>query len=304
MELIEWSDASGTRYPPQIVRVDQNLSPQEEDQIRLDPRKVWGLYDFVPFAEGVLFFGDVFAPSPTSGLVYADASGELTVIYDLAEPFTNPAFYNYATDDAMRFLARTSDSDTAYMLFLDEQPAIGRIRSRTLQVEILPEFPADFRHFPSVAETNEWAEAGFGLAHTRAFLEVVEKTPRVALGIYMDQASDKLYLLARSNSFSPGVGRFVQWWLIQINGETGAEVKRTPIPSSSAHLTVVPGRELWTLVEKDPVERIFVNRKVSGPFIKTSKRTLLPSSWLRETKTGQMHSKALRLGREICTSRP
>ena len=111
-------------------------------------------------------------------------------------------------------------------------------------------------------KTKEWVSAGYGMAQTRAFLEVIEKEPRVALGIYMTPGSGDLYLLARTNGVFPGLGKGRQWWAVRLDPRTGAEVGRTLLPSASGHLTVVPGRDNWTLVEKDEVERVFVNRAV------------------------------------------
>ena len=79
-----------------------------------------------------------------------DSDGQMLVIDRIDDPFNNPVFFNYATDDAMRFLA--SGPNEAYVLKLDGRPSIGRVNVGTMKFDVLPEFPEDFRHFPAVAQ--------------------------------------------------------------------------------------------------------------------------------------------------------
>lgn len=269
---------------PEIRKVDDELNIIG-NPLTLDQKRVRAIYDYIPFEEGIFFFGDVFMgdlldPEAATGFFYSDADGSLIEISKLESPSADVVF-NYTTDDSIRFMA--SLDGVPYLLFLDPRPSIGRINPRTLEIERLPDFPEDFRHFPLVRFTNQWKDAAAALKpakpYLKAYLQVLEETPRMAAGIYVDADSERLYLLGKANYAQH---RKTEWWAVEIDPITGSERDRFLLPTEASHLTVVPGKSFWTLVEKDPVEALVFAKGNQSGFARTASLTLVPSRWVRD----------------------
>jgi hypothetical protein len=81
---------------------------------------------------------------------------------------------------------------------------------------------------------------------TTALYRAVEESSLPA-GLYGFR--DSLYLLTRR----PQDGK-TDWTLAQLDPGSGKELRSVSLPTSAAHLTVVPGERYWALVEKGPVE--------------------------------------------------
>ncbi len=108
-------------------------------------------------------------------------------------------------------------------------------------LRMLPEFPAGYEHFPSFS-ANLPGKLLLDAYH------LIESRP-VAVALY--GSGDFLYLLLRRPDVGGTGDTF--WSVAKVDPDSGSVVDTFPLPSRSANLILVPGRDQWALIEQDAV---------------------------------------------------
>lgn len=227
-------------------------------------RSISRTYDWEPLGQGVLAFADVmFSPEVGApAFVYIEGSN-ITILHELAE--RDEVRNQYHRN--LPYLA--SLNGRGYVLFLDRWPVLGRVDEEHDSIELLPEFPEDFRYRPPLVRNPRWK----GPRQATEFYRIFEQSTMVA-GIYAD--SQHLYLVGKGPS---AANWDTEWWLIEIDPDSGSEVARSPLPTTAPNLTVVPGDEWWALIEKGPVLGL---QPRDAPFMSTTSIVTVGRDWLAD----------------------
>jgi hypothetical protein len=258
-----------------IAKLDQDLELGDPLAIPHSPAVI---HDFTPLGEqGVLIFGNFFETddprNPT--FVYYDVDSTKSIVYrertlSLAERDDETAFYFYLY---LNMPSMASLGNTGYVLFFEgEQASLGKVEAGAAEIVDLHALPEDFRNLPHLSEDFlRLRETREGPRQATRLLRLAEGS-RMPLGLYA--WNDALYLLAKDRIDAAGE---TKWWLFSLDPQTGEETGRTELPSRAAHLTVVPGNEFWTLVEK---QRVQPQGERGAPYMRTASLMLAPSKWL------------------------
>lgn len=235
------------------------------------------IYDFRPFGQGFLAFGDInYGAEPSdweSAFLYFDDSGRHQLFYRL--PITAQVCNHYLRN--MPYIATLGES--GFILFMNEKPVIAEVTLGTEGVRELEYFPPDFQNRPRLETQTRWIKAGEAPRQATYFYQTLESST-IAAGLYA--WNGQLYLLGKKARIESD-GR-TAWWLVKLDPRDGSELTRVRLPTDAAHLTVVPG-ETWTFVEKGPVEGIGPRR---SPYMETSTMVRVPAAWLEEPASGPL----------------
>lgn len=189
-----------------------------------------------------------------SAFVTFDSSMQGSVVrdYDFREPISFRNRY-------LEFPLFASVNGKAYTLFLEgkkeTEVRLGEISYGSTEPRWLENFPEALREIIEVQRDPAMIRAGRGPELATLSLQDFEDSASLA-GIYgFDGRLFVLFKEARVNSQTA-------WWLYKINmtdgridTTDGQAFARYRVPSSGAHLMVVPGKT-WAFVEKGPVEGI------------------------------------------------
>lgn len=231
------------------------------------------MYDWHPVGNGVLAFGDIKLGGKAgwaSAFVYFDPAGAAQIFETV--PIDADVFNQYARN--VSYIAGVGD--VGYVLFLNENPIIGRLEPGAQGIRYLPAFPEDFRNRPLLETNQKWAGSGQGARQATYFYRVLEGA-RMAAGLYSHNGG--LYLLAKEAMAADGS---TAWWMIRLDPADGAEMSRVRLPTAAAHLDVIFGEEHVALVQKGPVQGM---GDLHAPYMETRSVVLLPTAWV-ETDTG------------------
>lgn len=225
------------------------------------------VYDWSPFEDGIVAFGDIEDDRRNwhSAFIVLNEQGN-RVLSRL--PITDLARDYYLRN--VRYIA--SSNNTNYILLMNKEPSIGAVEPGAREIRALPFFPEDYRTRPQLDRTPQWTQTGQGARQATAFYQTME-TSKMPVGLYA--WGGHLFVLAKEASINGETA----WWLIRVSPQDGAELARTRLPTTAAHLTVVPG-EMWALFEKGPVQGL---APFGGPYMSTTSMVLVPSDWLLAT---------------------
>lgn len=237
-----------------------------------DDLAIQTVYDWARVSEGFVGFADLRLTEKDawmSAFLYFDGVGNQRIYRSFVT--TDPVCNQYVRNSS--YVAALND--TGYLLFLDERPSIGRVHPNRDGVEVLPGFPADFRSRPSLVTPAKLAGKVEAPRQATYFYEVLEES-RLAAGLYA--WNDHLYLLGKEpiNEASE-----TTWWLIELRPSDGSEVARFRLPTTAAHLDVIPGQQYVALVEKGRVQGIGDRH---APYMTTSSVLLIPTAWFESAK--------------------
>jgi hypothetical protein len=154
---------------------------------------------------------------------------------EMLKAFANEDFYLLS---GYSFLA--SLGDEAYFVLMDKRPAIYRAVPGNQRVEKLNAFPDEYRIRPDFLTRMTGSKSA--PAH---YAEL--ETFTTPAGLYAQDGL--LYLLTRR----PDGKAKTAWWLYQIDPKKDVILGRVQLPTSAAHLTVVPGEASWFVFERGPV---------------------------------------------------
>ncbi len=232
------------------------------------------VYDWSPVGSGFLAFGDlkdIKNDEQESGFFYFDGAPTGWVLHRISNQAN---VRNHYTKNAP-YIA--SIGETGYILFLEQSPKIVEVDLKSHELRELEFFPEEFRNRPLLKRDPSVA----GREQARIFYEIMERST-MAAGLLA--LKDHLYLLvkgAMTSSFE------TDWWLIKIHpGDGGREVSRVQVPTSAAHLTVVPG-EHWAFLEKGEVEG---TPETNAPYMNTETMVIVPSAWIEEPENHPLSS--------------
>jgi hypothetical protein len=199
------------------------------------------VYDFEPFASGQLAFGDLKAGPAPSGFVWTDNAGVSHLLHGVELLSTARIL---ATLGTLSLIA--SVDGTGYFL----APQEGKARLFAVEPNAgkseLASLPADLASMPAFSYRQEWLTARWGPRQATAHLRQVEIS-RMPMGLY--GWDHELYLLAKEPMDSRGE---TTWWLARLDRSDGSLKSRIRLPTTAAHLTVIPG-DSWVVLEKAPV---------------------------------------------------
>jgi len=134
----------------------------------------------------------------------------------------------------------------AYILLVEGAPGIYEIGSG---IRRLRAFPLGYEEFPDLGEFNRKTAP--------LMYKKIEQSKSVA-GIY--GRGDFLYILTRRpDAFGEGI----IWFLSKVDPVKEEVVSTVPLPTSSANLILIPGKNYWALVEKGRVESLG-NQKIDS----------------------------------------
>ena len=243
-------------------------------------RRLIGLYGWQPMEHGFVGFGDIEyrdikGPGRyKSAFLHFDASG-ITRVFDEPMDTLSEVRNHYLRN--MPYIA-TLDGETAYFLYMEDEPSIVRAEVGVEDVVALAGFPQDFRHAPRLERNPEWARALEGPRQATAFYRQIERS-RMAAGLYA--WNGRLFLAAKE---AMNAERETAWWLIELNPSDGEEIARARLPTDAAHITLVPG-ETFAVIEKQPVEGL---RGSDAPYMETCSMALVPAAWLEDSRGRQL----------------
>ena len=155
-----------------------------------------------------------------------------------------------------------------FALLLEQEPRLLRFRPGD-ELELLPEFPEDFGYRPHLlgpdSRQTTWQQDEL------SFYRTLERSD-LAAAIF--SIENRLFLLAKKMETPDRAA----WWMVQLNPDTGGEIGRFRIPvrSDAFHLTVIPGPEVTTFVEKEAAQ----GTRDSLPFLQVRSMVHVPTSWL------------------------
>ncbi len=243
------------------------LVPQVDERVMHDGSTLTAVFGRSPMSAGTLAFGDL----RTSG------DGETRSAFLYYDDFGQEQVFDYLPADApvRNFYLRTSSylaalGEVGFVLLVDEEPAIAEVRRGVKGLRTLPSFSGEFGRRPNFEQLPAWESR-----KATAVYELLEGT-RMPVGLY--GRGEYLHLLVKEAMADDGE---TAWWLIKLDPrEGGKELTRVLLPSSAAHLTVVPGG-FWTIIEVGPVQGIGDRH---AAFLETASAILIPAAWLENPR--------------------
>jgi hypothetical protein len=145
----------------------------------------------------------------------------------------------------------TAIGDQPYVLDWWGGRGIVKIDPETGHLNPLERFPKELRRMPELPLIQSSSD------YLRAYKVVEDSTMVVELFSW----EDSLFVLDREVASGT-----VSWRLLELDPESGKVVDRWSIPSRAAHVTLVPGKDNWAMIEagsvdhflRQPISRIMV----------------------------------------------
>ena len=258
-----------------ITKLDEHLfaksKPQKftaKTQSALGPARVIAVYGWQPMENGYLAFGDIEFEDVKGPGRYKSAflqfnSERILQIFDRPMDTLSEVRNHYLRN--MPYIA-TLDGKDGYLLDMGEVPSVRRVRAGVASSQELSSFPEDFRACPRLIRDPKLTRALRGSEQATLFYERIESS-RMAAGLF--SWDGRLYLVAKEAMTAE---QDTTWWVIELDPQDGAEISRERLPTSAAHITLVPGsRSGLALIEKGPVVGV---GDMHWPYMATSSMVL------------------------------
>jgi hypothetical protein len=267
-------------------RITTNRTPVRDKFF--GPVLLTGVFQMVPFGTGVLALTDI--------RLQEEQPGQETeqTWFAFLEPEEPEPKYSRVLDDPIpvettkqyflrdfQFIAADSSNTTAYVLLMNvdpEFPELWKIRFERNQ-EVTWHQLLDFPSYtlPRVYMGDDVRGHSRTLDWVFRMYRKIEKEPS-PIPVGLMSADDRLFVLERNRSAAEPTSP-VEWWLIEVDQENGAERRRLSVPTDASHLALVPGGSFVAAVEKGAVDVIgtFPNRRLYRP---TETLLLYPTEWL------------------------
>jgi hypothetical protein len=239
--LLELSDGEMVRLDGEF-RAREDQSPvREKSAIGL---RVGSFYQWKVLGDSIIAYGSLIKGSGDSLMV---EFAFFRVPVNGAELAT-PEILKISKDSSYFLLGNSyiaTTDDAAYFVTMDEdKPAIYRVRTKGQGIEKLAAFPPEFQLRPGFHTKMTGPKSA-----ADHFAEL--STFSVASGLFAQDGM--LYLLARK----PGLKDQTAWYLYEINPtEKGKLLGSMRLPTSAEHLTVVPSKDHWFLLERGHVQAL------------------------------------------------
>lgn len=215
------------------------------------------LLDWTPWQGGLLGLGYV-RQGDYSGLALLEIerSGEARIVERVASGDESKAWFEQTAGN----LAAVGGDGFFLDLAAGPAPALKRVDRGANNSTVLGPATERFAGGPRLATSREWqAEQQLktvlpGSGKRRAFIyfDLLEKSDSVA-GILSWE--ERLYLLAKGAMSEAGE---TSWTLVEVDPATGREVRRLLLPTTAAHVTVIPPAgegTAWAVLERARVGR-------------------------------------------------
>jgi hypothetical protein len=229
--LLELSDSTLVRLDREFYQVGGEVAPRvKSDQgFEVGSLYQWTLAGNSLFAYGTILRGD----SAVLGFFRVPLEGKPTRP-ELLMPFSDNTFYLIGNSYI------TTSGESIYYVSMGKRPAIYEVPPDGVPHR-LQAFPAEFRIRPDFkTEMKGPVSAVAHLAELETF--------SVVCGLYAQ--SGMLYVLARK----PGEAGETAWYLYKIDPKRDKVVGSMRLPTSAHHLTVVPSKDAWYLLERGVVQ--------------------------------------------------
>lgn len=249
-----------------LIHVDENLSViDKEVQVKgrsLGGSRLSAIYDWVPMGNGFLAFSDLQQGDDwTSAFIYFDDQGGSRSFSEIA--VADPARLPFLRNGT--YLA--SLGDLGYILRLDPPVRLIEVGAELPNGRLLDAIPADLA-YPMLSSKPRVA----GPQRATQDYQRLEESHAVT-GLFAWR--DLLYVVIKEPKDEQGK---TAWSLSQLNPLNGQELARLRLPTSHAHLTIVPGDQ-WALIEKDPVQSV---GEFNAPYMTTTSMVLVPGEWIED----------------------
>lgn len=236
--------------------------------------------DFEPLTKTeLLLFGkfDIDGTQATPAFVYANFETNKSYVYrelPFKENRDEYYYYLYSGMPFMTSLNLPSIGPRAFSLFFRKTGAtIGTFDARTkLTMEF--DVPSSYQDVPQFSEIYEDFFSLRGREQAIRILQLVEVS-RMAVSVFSWEG--RLALLVKEAMNASGHTSWSVIFLDPLSGEpVGVPV---PLPTTAAHVTVIPGENNWKIVERDPVQAV---GSIGIPYLRTGSMTIAPAKWFRE----------------------
>ncbi len=274
----KWANAL-LRFNPNL-QIVESTSVIASEQPGPDKRREYqrqAIYGWTPMGRGILAFGDLEGPEGwTSGFFYFDDKGQQEVfnVFDIGAEVAD--HYTRSTTSYVAALG-----GVGYILSMgDETVSIDEVRLGE-GTRPLASVPERFQNRPKLDKALRQRLECQGARRATEIFKSYE-TADMASGIFAWNSS--LYLLTKEAMDEQS--ETTAWWLSRVDLEDGGrELPKVRLPSSAAHLTVVPGDDFWALIEKGRVEGV---GEYHAPLMDTSSMVLVPTPWLENPSQGKL----------------
>ncbi len=233
-------------------------------------------YSWQPVDEGFVGFADLEYPDIRgpgqykSAFVYFDSDGLKEVIGRTMEALSDVRNHYLRS---MPYIATLNGGEDVFILKMEEVPSVVKLQldqGAIISDKELKGFPKDFRTCPKLARNPEWIRARKGARQATTFYKKFE-TSKMAAGLY---SWDGQLFLAVKDAMAPS--GMTDWWMIELDPQTGSELGRVQLPTGAAHVTIVPGHENFAVIEKGQVEAL---GRFDAPYMPIASMMLVPSEW-------------------------
>lgn len=246
-----------------------------EDQGRPEEGFIGSMNQWVPTRNGeIVAFGDI-SRTPNAREKNDWFTAVIRFSYDEPENFkTIPSHskdYSTLGSSSMEF-ARLGNpiiaavGGTAYVLLAEGNPVEPRIFEVRSTLRQLPAFPNGYNQVPRLNYDKDDPES------IPRFYRQLESM-QVAVGLYSQ--GDSLYLLTRQPDVS---GDWTSWILHRIDPRTEQVLGKVMLETKAPHISLIPGKEEWAIIEKARVEKIHEQRIDAIVRVRTS--------WIEERTGG------------------
>ncbi len=277
-------EAKGRRLSRYLADLEMSfesllLVPKPEERVVASGTMLKAVFGRSSMGAGTLAFGDlhsVDAGEPRSAFLYYDDIGRAQIFGYL--PVDDPTRNFYLRTPSYL----TALEDVGYVLLLDEEPVLAEVRLGHNGFQRLGPLPEDFRLRPNLEKLPTWKPR-----KATAVYQILESS-KMPIGLYGWEGY--LYLLAKEAMTDDGD---TTWWLIKLDPrKNGREIGRYRLPTKAAHLTLVPGEEVWTALEIGPVQGI---GETHAAFLETASAVLFSTASMSGPSNAEFPTHCLEL---------
>ena len=251
-------------------QAEQHTASTQVTRTMEDGHYVAGVFDWTPLRDGFVGFFSVVKPAdqqtedspPFYGVIAYIEGDDYIEIFDKVQPVSTSwiqytkSFFQFASVNNEAFFLSTETEDESGTLLA----RLAKVAPGTEGIQHLAPLPGAYRHRPKVLDTPTWKEPPGGNGYNRltAMLQVYQKSA-YGVGIYswQEDGEDKLYLLAKNTIGTKRFGH-TDWFLFDLDKETGKERERHRLPTRAANIILVPenaGQPL-AIIERSAVEAL------------------------------------------------
>jgi hypothetical protein len=236
-----------------MVRLDQNFSQVKAYNLKAESQRegesIEGIFLWDLAANEAVVFGDIHRPSQQD-LDQQWRSGFFRIPLEAPKDFRS--LNEISPKDPMRLFYRLGNpliaslGETSYILMMEEHPRIYRNQKGAAQLEPLNAFPESLDERPTLPSWKSLDDYAW-------LMRVVERS---TMPVALFGWEGSLFVVGRH---AEDGGTRTRWSLTKIDPQADRVVwtMDVPLPSTTHHVTVVPGPQQWAWIEKGVVRGLF-----------------------------------------------